>query len=154
MIGLPTWTAWGSASGLSYRLKSLYSDFWSVGVCKMVWLLAGQTYLITCWAVRRWTKSAAAVSAHPCSYRSLIRAWYGRLRCGHFLVFWFRTTWTVFSPSLVLLPAMEDSCAWDVLNNQAIFTASSCVREDPLLIIYSLTLVVWVCEIAVLGHQG
>ena len=26
----------------------------------MVWLLAGQTYLITCWAVRRWTKGAAA----------------------------------------------------------------------------------------------
>ena len=38
----------------------------------MVWLLAGQTYLITCWAVRMWTASAAAVSAHPCSYRRLI----------------------------------------------------------------------------------
>ena len=72
MIGLPTWAAWGSASGLSYRLKSLPLGFWSAGVCKMVWLLAGQTYLITCWAVRRWTKSAAAVSAHPCSYRRLI----------------------------------------------------------------------------------
>ena len=152
MIGLPTWTAWGSASGLSYRLKSFPLAFWSAGVCKMVWFLAGQTYLITCWEVRRWTKGAVAVSAHPCSYRRLIIL--RSVRCGHFLVFWFRTTWTVFSLSLVLLPAMEDSCAWDVLNNQAIFTASSCVREDPLLIIYSLTLVVWVCEIAVLGHQG
>ena len=54
----------------------------------------------------------------------------------------------------VLLPAMEDICARDVLNNQAIFTASSCVREDSLLISYSLTLGVWVCEIAVLGHPG
>ena len=59
--------AWGSASVLSYRLKSF-----SAGVCKMVWLLAGQTYFITCWAVRRWTTSAAAVSAHPCSFRRLI----------------------------------------------------------------------------------
>ena len=72
MIGLPTWAAWGSASGWSYRLKSLSLGFWSAGVCKMVWLLAGQTYLITRWAVRRWTTSAAAVSAHPCSYRRLI----------------------------------------------------------------------------------
>ena len=67
----PRWSvslgAWGSPSGLSYRLKSL-----SAGVCKMVWVLAGQTYLNTCWAVRSWTTSAAAVSAHPCSYRRWI----------------------------------------------------------------------------------
>lgn len=41
---------------------------------------------------------------------------------------------------LVLLPAMTDSCARDVLNDQAIFTALPKVRADPLLISFSLTL--------------
>ena len=38
----------------------------------MAWLLAGQTYLITCWTVRRQTVGVAAVSAKPLSYRRLI----------------------------------------------------------------------------------
>ena len=39
----------------------------------MVWLLAGQKYLITCWAVG--TVGAITVSALPCSYRRLIILW-------------------------------------------------------------------------------
>ena len=68
---------------------------------------------------------------------------------------------------LVLLPAMTDSCARDVLNDQAIFTALPKVRADPLIISFSLTLgelvpntmqsisyhFFWMFEIAVLGDQ-
>ena len=36
--------------------------------------------------------------------------------------------------------ANADSCAWDVLNDQAISTALFSVREEPLLISFSLTL--------------
>ena len=38
----------------------------------MVWLLAGQKYLITCWAVGRRTLGTVTVSALTCSYRRLI----------------------------------------------------------------------------------
>ena len=62
--------------------------------------------------------------------------------------------------------ATADSCAWDVLNDQAISTALFSVREEPLLINFSdfgrvsakynaiLYHFVWMFEIAVLGDQG
>ena len=46
-----------------------------------------------------------------------------------------RDLWAATVPT-----AMADSCAWDVLNDQAISTALFSVREEPLLISFSLTL--------------
>ena len=128
-------TDWRLASGLFYRAKYLCLGFWSAGVCKMAWPLAGQTYLIT-----------AVLGSYKvnCGHGSNFRSSAFLKKVDNFtsrpVVLFSCFVSTLCSKSLVLLPAMADSCAWEVLNDQAIFTSLSSVRANPLLISFSLAL--------------
>ena len=105
----------------------------------MAWLLAGQTYLIT---------SVLGSYKVNCGRGSSFRSSAFLKKVDNFtsfpvvlFSFFVSELREHFAKSrLVLLPAMTDSCARDVLNDQAIFTALPKVRADPLIISFSLTL--------------
>ena len=91
----------------------------------MVWLLAGQTYLIMCWTVRRQTVGVATVSANPLSYRRLII-----LRLVALVVFSRRRlSRSTFHKALCLLTSLSDLKMIGVSTSKIIFHFSNLRRS-------------------------
>ena len=114
----------------------------------------------TLWvSINRWTPHTPACTKRGLRIfrgQGVLATLSGKLETDHVLLvfflghlfFFYRRRKKVYSDGTVVLDlwdaagqtAMADSCAWDVLNDQAISTALFSVTEEPLLISFSLTL--------------